>query len=52
MKAKQHHTKKLRKLINTWAPLVRSELEPNQTLHHSAHLSALITTILSGRYPL
>jgi uncharacterized protein YjiS (DUF1127 family) len=51
-KAKKHHTMQLRKLINAWIPLVRSEVELNQDLHHRAHLAVLIKTTLSGKYPL
>jgi hypothetical protein len=52
MKSKKRRTKQLRKLIDMWAPLVRTETTHNQAVHHAAHLSALITTMLSGKYPL
>jgi hypothetical protein len=52
MTKKKRRTKQLRDLIRAWAPLLSAETKPDQELHHRVHLSALITTMLSGRYPL
>jgi len=52
MKSKKRLTKQLCSLINTWTPLVRAKPSLNQDLHQRAHLSALIRTMLSGKYPL
>lgn len=53
MIANKHRVKQLSKLIDTWAPLVGPATSSNrELLHHRAHLSALIRTMLFGKYPL
>ena len=43
-------TEQMRKLIDTWAPLIRVE-SSNQTIHHVTHFTALIKSVLT-KYPL